>query len=99
MRIHLIYQDGKYENVIVSKDNPTYVVNPNIWFAAEVIPEEGDNLASFKNSSKNCLKFAKIEFWNLKKIVKLKGENVNKLSRIFFYAKNIFFETYLQILM
>ena len=52
MRIHLIYQDGKYENVIVSKDNPTYVVNPNIWFAAEVIPEEGDNLASFKNSSK-----------------------------------------------
>ena len=51
MRIHLIYQDGKYENVIVSKDNPTYVVNPNIWFAAEVIPEEGDNLASFKNSS------------------------------------------------
>ena len=67
MRIHLIYQDGKYENVIVSKDNPTYVVNPNIWFAAEVIPEEGDNLASFKNSSKNCLKFAKIEFWNLKK--------------------------------
>ena len=43
MRIHLIHQDGKYENVIVSKDNPTYVVYPNIWFAAEVIPEEGEN--------------------------------------------------------
>ena len=43
VRIHLIHQDGKYENVIVSKDNPTYVVYPNIWFAAEVIPEEGEN--------------------------------------------------------
>ena len=49
MRIHLIHQDGKYENVIVSKDNPTYVVYPNIWFAAEVIPEEGENWS--KNGS------------------------------------------------
>ena len=62
MRIHLIYQDGKYENVIVSKDNPTYVVNPNIWFAAEVIPEDGDNF-DFK-ITKKCLKFAKLEFYN-----------------------------------
>ena len=60
MRIHLIHQDGKYENVIVSKDNPTYVVYPNIWFAAEVIPEEGENWSknvSYLQKSVNISRF------------------------------------------
>ena len=43
VRIHLIDQDGEYENVVVSKDNPTHVINPNLWFAAEVLPNEGQN--------------------------------------------------------